>query len=229
MNPIKKLVLNTSKKARQARAEVFRRYFQLNETTKVLDLGSEDGSNIASILKNTGVNPSNIYIADIDADLIERGQKNYGFNPVLLDETGNLPFVDGFFDVVYCSSVIEHVTVPKELVWNGDADFEAIAKKRQKSFADEIKRVGRGYFVQTPARSFPVESHSWLPFIGYLSHKAQIPALKLTNRFWVKKTMPDFRLLNRKEMSELFPDAEIVNEKKFGLVKSIMAIKRSAR
>lgn len=228
MNPIKKLVLNASKKARQSRAEVFRRYFQLGESTKILDLGSEDGSNIASILENAGVQPSNVYIADIDAELIERGRKNYSFNPVLLDETGSLPFGDGFFDVVYCSSVIEHVTVPKELVWNGAADFEAIAEKRQRSFADEIKRVGRGYFVQTPARSFPIESHSWLPFIGYLPHKAQIPALKLTNRIWIKKTMPDFRLLNGKEMSELFPDAEIVSENKFGLVKSIMAIKRPA-
>jgi SAM-dependent methyltransferase len=225
MNLITKVVLAASKKARQKRAEIFHKYFKIDASTKILDLGSEDGSNIASILAGTEYDAANVYIADIDNDLIQKGRENFGFTPILLDESGALPFSDVFFDIVYCSSVIEHITVPKESVWSRQINFAATAKHHQEQFAKEIVRVGKGYFVQTPARSFPIESHSWLPFIGYLSHQTQITVFKITNSFWVKKTIPDFRLLHKSEMAELFPNAEIVSEISFGLTKSLMAVK----
>lgn len=143
----------------------------------------------------------------------------------MLDESGEVPYPDQFFDVVYCSSVIEHVTVTKEQVWNRKIAFEQIAQQHQKKFAAEIMRVGKQYFVQTPSRTFPIESHSWLPLINLLPHQALIPLLKLTNSFWIKQTIPDFHLLDQNEMTKLFPGAKIITEKKFGLVKSVMAIK----
>lgn len=225
MNILTKTVMSASRKARAARAELFLNNLRINAETKILDLGSEDGTNIARIVKNSGVNPENIYIADIKARLIERGNEKYGFNAVLLRESGKLPFRDKSFDIVYCSSVIEHVTVSKMDVWNLNVDFQTIAAQRQKEFADEIRRVGRQYFVQTPARHFPIESHSWMPLVDFLPRRLMIPALRLANSFWIKKTIPDFRLLNKAELQILFPEARILSEKKFGLVKSIMAIK----
>ena len=62
-----------------------------------------------------------------------------------------LPFTDGEFDLVYCSSVIEHVP-----------------PARRETFARELRRVGRGWFVQTPAFSFPIEPHALLPFAHWL-------------------------------------------------------------
>lgn len=229
MNLITQAVLAASKKARQKRAQIFHQYFQIEASTKILDLGSEGGSNIASILAGIKYNPANVYIADIDKNLIQKGSERFGFTPILLGESDALPFSESFFDVVYCSSVIEHITVPKESVWSRQINFAVEAKQHQEQFAKEIMRVGKGYFVQTPARSFPIESHSWLPAVGYLSHQTQIWVFSLTNKFWVKKTIPDFRLLDRCEMSALFPNAEIIGEKSFGLTKSLMAIKRSAR
>jgi len=41
--------------------------------------------------------------------------------------------------------------------------FERLALDRQRRLAAEIARVGRRYFVQTPYRYFPIESHTWLP------------------------------------------------------------------
>jgi hypothetical protein len=79
--------------------------------------------------------------------------------------------------------------------------------------------------VQTPCKSFPIESHAWLPLVGYLSRKQFLPILKLSNRFWVKQAEPDFNLLGESEMKRLFPNAQIICEKKFGLTKSVMAIK----
>lgn len=227
VNPIAKLVKAYSKRARDKRASVFRNAFLIDGNTTILDLGSETGSNIHSVLQGTHFKPKNIYIADIDSSLIEKGAKSYGFVPVLISESEQLPFEDGFFDIVYCSSVIEHVTVPKEQVWSlySGKEFKDRSLKRQKAFAKEIQRLGKQYFVQTPYKHFPVESHSWLPFLSWLPRRMLIPVLKITNSFWVKKTSPDWYLLNQKEMSRLFQDANIYFEKSLGLKKSIMAIK----
>jgi SAM-dependent methyltransferase len=228
VNPITKFVNTFSRKAREKRASVFRNNFLFDENTKILDLGSEAGSNIYTVLRGTPVKPENVYIADIDSSLIEKGARTYGFIPVLINESGQLPFDDGFFDIVYCSSVIEHVTVPKDQVWSmySGKKFKEKSLNRQKIFANEIKRLGKQYFVQTPYRHFPVESHSWLPFIAWLPRIILIPVLRVTNRFWVKRTSPDWNLLNQKEMSNLFERAKIVSEKSIGLTKSIMAIKK---
>jgi len=227
LNPIVKTVRALSKKARGKRAAIFRDTFLLNEDTKILDLGSETGSNIHMVLQGTPVNPDNVYIADMDFELIERGRNTFGFVPVLIDGSDKFPFADGFFDIVYCSSVIEHVTVPKEYVWSmySGKEFKRESLKHQKEFAGEIKRLGKQYFVQTPFKHFPVESHTWLPFIAWFPRWVLIPLVRFTNLFWVKKTTPDWYLLNRTEMSDLFENAIIETEKSFGLTKSIMAIK----
>jgi hypothetical protein len=68
--------------------------------------------------------------------------------PAAIDETGRLPF-PGYFDIVYCSSVIEHVSVPKARVWElrSGVQFRRETRDRQHAFADEVRRVGRQYFV----------------------------------------------------------------------------------
>ncbi len=113
MNPISKIVWNFSSQARKKRAQLFRSYFHIDRNTKILDLGSENGTNIFNVLQDTNYSSDKIYIADIDEKVINEGNKLYGFNPVLISESENLPFPDKFFDIVYCSSVIEHTTVPK--------------------------------------------------------------------------------------------------------------------
>ena len=83
---------------------------------------------------------------------------------VQADAAAGLPFADGEFDLVYCSSVIEHVP-----------------PARRAAFAAEIRRVGRGWFVQTPACSFPMEPHALLPFAHWLP-AAAAPSLLAAGR-----------------------------------------------
>jgi len=216
-----------SQKARAKRAELFRRTFHLDENTKILDIGSETGSNIHAVLKGTRVRPENVYIADIQPRLIDMGATCYGYVPVHVQEAGPLPFPDHYFDIVYCSSVIEHVTVLKQSVWSvwSGRRFREAARERQKEFAQEIRRLGKRFFVQTPYRHFPIEPHSWLPFAAWLPRWALIPTLRLANIAWITEPVPDWHLLDRGEMAALFSDARILEEKSFGLTKSLMAVK----
>jgi SAM-dependent methyltransferase len=228
MNVLHGLVERVRARARAGRAAVFRRAFAISPSTRIIDIGSEDGSAIASVIAGTAVRPENVYIADIDPALVNAGHRKFGFVPVVITQTGRLPFPDGFFDIVYCSSVIEHVTVPKEEVWSARSGktFKRRAEESQAAFAREIRRLGKNYFVQTPNKWFPIESHTWLPFIGFAPRAAQLATIAVSNRFWIKRTSPDWHLLTAGEMRRLFPDAEIRRELFLGLTKSIMAIRR---
>ncbi|MFN6964212.1 MAG: class I SAM-dependent methyltransferase [Pyrinomonadaceae bacterium] len=200
--------------------------FEIRSDTRILDLGSEDGSNIKMVLDGTPIDPANVWIADIDPQAVDHGRRAYGFRGVVIDESGKLPFDDGFFDIVYCSSVIEHVTLPKSEVWSiaSGEEFRARAIQAQTRFAREIERVGRQYFVQTPASSFPIESHTWLPLLGHLPRNAMLPVMRVTNKYWIKGADPDFNLLSADEMKSLFPRATIIRERFLGMTKSIMAV-----
>lgn len=221
---LRRIAARYSRRARQRRAAIFRERLRPSPDDRILDLGSEDGTHIAEVVPFR----DNVWIADISAEALARGERRYGFNAVRLDEAGRLPFADGAFDVIFCSSVIEHVTVPKrELArYRSGRAFREAAFARQRAFADEIRRVGRRYFVQTPNRYFPIESHTWLPgVVAFLPRRWLIPTVAFFNRWWPKQTSPDWHLLGEREMRELFPDAEIVRERSFGLTKSLMAIR----
>jgi hypothetical protein len=125
--------------------------------------------------------------------------------------------------------VIEHVTVQKDAVWllRSGRRFRTAAAERQSAFAEEIRRVGRQYWIQTPDRRFPIESHTWLPVVGWIPRRALLPLLRVTNVVWIKKTAPDWSLLGRSEMSRLFPDAAILEERVLGVPKSIIAVRQS--
>jgi len=227
MTAIEKIVNAVRKQARAKRAQILLQNFIITADTRILDIGSEDGSSIAAVLRGTKALPKNVFIADINPEPLEKGRARYGFVPVLITESGTLPFEDQYFDLVYCSSVIEHVTVPKEQVWKivSSREFLRAATIGQASIAHERRRLGKGYFVQTPNKWFLIESHTWLPFLGYMPRRLLVPLLRLSNRFWVKRTSPDWRLLTLSDMRSLFPDAEVKKEKLLGMTKSIMAIK----
>ena len=105
---------------------------------------------------------------------------------VQADATEHLPFEDKSFDLVYCSSVVEHVPVA-----------------RRGALAAELRRVARGWFVQTPAWSFPLEPHALLPLAHWLPEA-------LRRRYWRLGAAPwedDLRLLRRREVETLFGPA----------------------
>jgi SAM-dependent methyltransferase len=122
---------------------------------------------------------------------------------VRADATERLPFDDGAFDLAYSSSVVEH-----------------IAPERRAGFAAEVRRVARGWFVQTPARSFPIEPHALLPFAHWLP-------VALRRHYWrlgAAGSWEDIALLSRGELQALF-GGEVHAERLLGVAKSWIAVR----
>jgi len=125
---------------------------------------------------------------------------------VQADASERLPFADGEFDLAYCNSVIEHV-----------------AAARRPAFAAEVRRVARGWYVQTPARSFPIEPHSLLPLAHWLAPALRRPYWRLgAQGYW-----EDIHLLRRREFERLFGAAE--RERIGPLTKSWVSVRLPSR
>lgn len=125
-------------------------------------------------------------------------------------------FGDKEFDVVFSNSVIEHVGTYEQ----------------QRQMAEEVQRVGKRYFVQTPSRYFPIEPHVLLPFFQFfpfglkvfiLTHFKTPWGWPISSRDEAIAYVNEIRLLTEKEFRDLFPEARLYKEKFLGLTKSFIA------
>lgn len=127
----------------------------------------------------------------------------------------HLPFADQSFDLVFSNSVVEHVG----------------SEANQRRFAEEVRRVGRRYWVQTPNRGFPVEQHLLTPFLHWLPPTLRRAVARRftvweliakptpeSRRFYVEHFLDDIRLLDRSQVQSLFPDARVLRESMLGLL-----------
>jgi hypothetical protein len=127
-------------------------------------------------------------------------------------------FRDFSFDLAHSNSTIEHVGT----WW------------QQLRMADEVRRVGRRYFVQTPNFWFPIELHFRLPLIHWLPEPSRV-SMVMHHAYgfypqaesWddAHRILDDVRLLDARAMARLFPDAVIERERLAGLTKSLIAIR----
>jgi hypothetical protein len=99
----------------------------------------------------------------------------------------------------------------------------------QRRMADEVQRVGRRYYVQTPNRYFPMEPHFLFPLFGVLPIPVRAFLLRHLALGWYTKiedraesfqVARSIRLLTRRELLSLFPHAQLVRERVAGLTKS---------
>jgi hypothetical protein len=142
-----------------------------------------------------------------------------GAHYTLVEGSGTrLDFADRSFDIAFSNSVIEHVGSLAE----------------QRAFAEELGRVGRQLWVQTPARGFFVEPHLLTPFIHFLPRSWQ---RRLARNFtlwgWltrpsqtlVDRMLGQLNLLDYATFRGLFPDCEIRRERFLGFTKSFVAVR----
>jgi hypothetical protein len=193
---------------RRRRMQLFYRHFNIRPETTVLDIGGREF--------NWTLMPFVPRVTILDLGV--QGPQTDRFHWVLGDAR-ELSFPDQSFEIVFSNSVIEHL---------GKAED-------QRKFADEVRRVGRSYFVQTPNRDFFLEPHLVTPFFHWLPRSWQGRLLR-NFTLWGWITRPDAsaqsrylnttRMLNYTELQALFPEAEIWKERFVGLAKSFVAARR---
>jgi hypothetical protein len=96
--------------------------------------------------------------------------------------------------------------------------------------ANEVRRVGRGYYVQTPNLWFPIEAHSLLPGFQFVPRPVKVAMIRrmqvgqierMPDRAVARDYVESLTLLTERDLKRLFPDGEILREKFAGLVKSL--------
>jgi hypothetical protein len=118
----------------------------------------------------------------------------------VLADARELPFRNREFDLVYSNAVIEHV---------GDVTD-------QRRMADEVRRVGKRWFVTTPNRWYPFEFHARMPFLswlppGLLHHVARVWAYHhVERRYRSGNDYSDVQLLTARQLGRLFPDSLVL-------------------
>ena len=192
------LLAGIARRYRSRRKRLFSSLISIDRRWRVLDLGCGNAKH-AWFAGVAGV---------VGLDLLHSGEKPYALF-VRADSTV-LPFSDKSFDFVFSNSLLEHLPTWEE----------------QRRCADEIRRVGFGYWVQVPNRHFPVDPHYIVPFFQYLPE----PAMRWWARHlplgWHKKNtyFERVRCLSFAQMRALFPEATIMREKAAGMTKSFVAL-----
>jgi len=195
---------------RHKRIATFLRLFKPTLQTHVLDVGG-----LPRLWSETAV-PAQLTILNLQP-LPEHEARFLAPNQKFVQGDGtHLPWQDKSFDIVYSNSVIEHLGT-----W-----------ENQMAFAGECRRVGAGYWIQTPAREFPVEPHFVTLFLHWFSPAARKRLLRHFSLWgWLARPQPEavaaavaeVRLLTLKEFRRLFPDGQIIVERWLGLPKSYIA------
>lgn len=146
-------------------------------------------------------------------NLAKQARRYPNIDSVVGDARDLHEFDDKSFDVAFSNSVIEHLS-----------SFD-----NERLMANEVQRVARAHWVQTPNFWFPIEPH--FHFVGWqwLPRTLRIEMLRRRRCGWrgpcpdreeACKLVDEIRLLRQRELAELFPRSTIRAERICGLAKS---------
>jgi SAM-dependent methyltransferase len=174
--------------ARRKMVDLFFEAFPPTKSLKVLDLGvTSEKDPTANFLERLYPNRENLTCAGIqDASWFEEAYPGLRFVQI---KPGPLPFKDREFDVVYSNAVVEHVG----------------SRQEQAAFIAEALRVARAFFITTPNRWFPVETHTHVPLLHYLPQDMFRYLLRLIGENFYSEEK-NLNLLARHDLRTIFPE-----------------------
>ena len=179
---------------------------------KILDIGgTEDYWNSMGL--NLG---NNIEIVLLNLYKIE--VKGAGFSSIKGDACNLEGMSDNSFDLVFSNSVIEHL----------------FSIENQQKMANEVMRVGKNYYIQTPNKFFPIEPHWVFPFFQFLPFGLKVFLTQNFRLGHIPKAkskqeaidlVNEVNLLSKKELENLFSESKLYIEKFMGFHKSYAVYK----
>jgi ubiquinone/menaquinone biosynthesis C-methylase UbiE len=193
---------------RKKRHEFFEKLFlKGRRKVRILDVGGTE-----EYWRNLGFDATDYPVTILN--LVKVRVRRLNFKSIVGDALNMKNFGSREFDVVFSNSVIEHV-----------GDWQ-----NKKKMADEIQRVGKHYFVQTPNYFFPIEPHLLFPFFQFfpsgwqkLIYKNLYSKTSLRSQAF--KPVDSIRLLKKEELLRLFRGGKLKEEKFLGLTKSFIIYK----
>lgn len=198
--------VSVSSKLRNRRFAVFLEKLSVTPRSNILDVGGT-----SQIWAGSGFE-SNVTLLNLHQPKKKDLEK--GFSCVQGNALNMHMFEDNQFDVVFSNSVIEHVG----------------SQQNQRMFAEEIQRVGKSYWVQTPNKYFPVEPHFLFPFFQFLpeavKRKVAVSWPYSHYKRWnlsderILQDLQALRLLSKNELLVLFENGTVYKEKHLGFTKS---------
>jgi len=159
-----------SKFSRNNVLNLFFRINKISSKTKVIDLGVSNYDNAEStnfFMKNYPF-PKKIVCTGIHSKKsFKKTYKQFTYEKI--EKNKKLPFKDKNFDVLFSNAVLEHV---------GSSD-------QQEKFIQESIRIANKIFIVFPNRLFPIEHHTFLPFLHWFPKIIFRKILVLLNmKFW---------------------------------------------
>ncbi len=176
-------------KVRKGMYETFLAALAPTADTTIVDIGvtADQTTEDSNFLEKWYPHPGRVTATSIeDASYLETAHPGVTF----VQTTGDgLPFEDRQFDIAFSSAVLEHV---------GD-------RVRQQRFLEELLRVSERFFVTTPDRRFPIELHTFLPFLHWMRQDRHQRVLRhLGQSAWAETD--NLNLLDEASLRALFPD-----------------------
>ncbi len=184
-----------------------------NESTKILDIGGtiEYWKQVYDI-KN---NPLNLKITLLNLEF--ESKDNNDIFDYVTENAKELSFENHSFDIVFSNSMIEHL---------GGLEQQLLA-------VNEMKRVAKYIYMQTPNIFFPIEPHFQILFIHWFLIAIRLRMLAFFQKTTVNKEYNSFvnnpiNLLSKSDLDFFFDDDNynIYKEKTFGLTKSFVVVSR---
>jgi hypothetical protein len=177
--------------ARRARVRMFERFMALarpGAETRVLDVGTTPDLEISynNFFERLYPHPARLTACSVeDCSNLEAAFPGLAFRRI---HGGRLPAADREFDVAVSFAVLEHVG----------------SRARQREFIAELTRVADAFLLYAPYRYFPVEVHTFVPFLHWLPapwYRAVWRRIGLD--FWADEA--NLNLLGLRELRPLLP------------------------
>lgn len=197
--PVTALFNRLSTRSRRIKMELLQRYLPLTGKERVLDIGSQVDNQSRQILERFP-DKGRIVAANLMSQHLTAIRTAYPGVHAVQTDARLLPFPDKSFDLVYSNAVIEHV-----------GGFED-----QKRMADEVRRVGKRWFLTTPNRWYPFEFHARMPFLSWLPPHLMHKAARLwaynhvQGRYRSGNDYSDVHLMTAGQLRRAFPDSLIL-------------------